>query len=167
MRFTTAAFTCTIVSSLVATLAAAQTPTSPETRAEMIRLIDALEKQPYAASAGDSASKVMSWLTEAPDVSVTMCTALLIDLDELEKDGGGTLATQILFAEARFILEEPAKAPDEHAVHLAGVEGVLRTYAAMKAAKPDLKVRPMEKLTRIQADKHLDAFVTDAMEKCH
>jgi len=50
---------------------------------------------------------------------------------------------------------------------VAGGEGLLRTYAAMKAAKPDLKIGPMEKLLKVQADKKIDAFVKDAMEKCH
>ena len=165
MRLTTS-LACLIVTTVLATVASAATPTSPETRAEMIRLIDALEKQPYDPGVRDSAGKVMTWLVEAPDVSVTICTALLIDLDQLEQDGGEILSMQLPFAEARYILENPSKAEDEHGVHVAGVEGVLRTYAAMKSAKPDLKVRPMEKLLTIQADKKLDSFVTEALEKC-
>jgi len=166
MRFTTS-LACGIVSGLVMTAASAQTPTSPETRAEMIRLIDSLEKKPFDPSASEWAGKAMTWLQDAPDVSVTLCSALYVDYDDLGKDGGEVLTTQLPLAEARFILENPAKADDEHAVHVAGVEGMLRTYAAMKAAKPDLKIRPMEKLVKVQADKKIDAFVKDALEKCH
>jgi len=165
MRLTTS-FACFMASTVLATFASAATPTSPETRAEMIRLIDALEKQPYDPAVRDTAGKVMTWLVEAPDVSVTVCTALLIDLDQLEQDGGEILSVQLPFAEARYILENPSKAEDEHGVHVAGVEGVLRTYVAMKSAQPDLKIRPMEKLVKIQSEKKLDAFVTSALEKC-
>jgi hypothetical protein len=166
MRLTTS-LACVIVSSLSTALASAATPTSPETKAEMIKLIDSLEKKPYDPDTRDTAGTVMTWLQDAPDVSVNLCLPLLGDLDELEKDGGDILSTQLPFAEARFILENPSRAEDAQAVHVAGVEGVLRTYAAMKAAKPDLRIRQMEKLVKMQADKKIDAFVKDAIKICH
>jgi len=166
MRLTTS-FACAIVSTLLATVALAATPTSPETKAEMIRLIDGLEKSPYDAAARDTRGAVMQWLIEAPDVSVTICTALLGDLDELDQDGGELFSSQLPFSEARFILENPSMAEDEQAVHVAGVEGMLRTYANMKAAKPEVRIRHLEKLVKLQAEKKLDGFVKDAIEKCH
>jgi hypothetical protein len=166
MRLTTP-LACVIVSGMLSALASAATPASPETRAEMISRIDALEKRPYDPAARDARGTVMTWLIDAPDVSVTICSALLGDLDELDKDGGELFATQLPFSEARFILENPSKADDELAVHVAGVEGMLRTYANMKASKPDLKIRHLEKLLKVQIEGKLDAFVKDAMEKCH
>lgn len=150
----------------VAPLAAAQKPTSAEKRTQMIQLIAALERNPYHKDAKAARRAVLEWLTEAPDVSVTICPALLVDMGKLKGDDGTILFGQLPFAEARFILEHPDQASDAHAVHQAGVEGVLRTYASMKAAKPKLELEPMEKLVRIQAEGKLAEFVTDAMTKC-
>ena len=148
--------------------AIAAAPTSPEQRAEMIRLINQIEATPYGADADDARRAVLEWLTEAPDVEVNVCGALLVDLAALEKEKDDPgLLLQLMFSEARFILENPAQAANAQAVHTAGVEGVLKFYAAMQAAKPGLKIAPIEKIARAKADGKLDEFVTRAVGKCN
>lgn len=142
-------------------------PTSPATRAEMIRLIDGLEKHPADPEAGATRGKVMAWLTDAPDVSVTVCGALLGGLDKYKEDEAGDLLMQLMFSEAKFILEHPEQSSDDHAVHLAGLEGVLRTYSAMQAGDPKLKIPPVDNLARLQAEKKLPDHVAKAMAKCN
>ena len=132
----------------------------------MIRLIDTLEKHPDDPNARDMRAAVLSWLTEAPDVAVTLCGEFL-DIKKFEPDGpGGDLVLQEAFAEAKFILENPDQAQDAHAVHLAGVEGALRTYAVMKAEDPKLLIPPMEKLVKLQAERKLPEHISKAMAKC-
>ena len=104
-----------------ASLAWAAEPTSSQTKAEMIRLIDTLEKQPNHPDGREMRGKVLTWLTEAPDVSVSLCGDYL-GIQDLDKDQGGALVLQQPFAEAKFILEHPDKANDEAAVHLAAAE---------------------------------------------
>lgn len=145
----------------------AQAPTTPEQKTRMIQLIDGLEKHPYADDAGSSRKEVMEWLTEAPDVSVTVCGALLGDLEKLDKEGGGELLLQLMFSEARFILENPQQSKDDKTVHVAGLEGVLRTYQQMKTEKTGLKIGSIESVARIQADGKLADFVKKAMDKCN
>lgn len=143
-------------------------PTSPAQRADMIRRIEALEARPFAADADPSRQVVMDWLTEAPDVTVTVCGALLVDIDKLSKDEDGSgLLMQLMLSEARFILEHPEQVADQKAVHAAGVEGVLRTYAAMKAEKGNLRIAPIEKLAQIRADGKLPEFVAKSMDQCN
>src|SRR5262245_23397540 len=90
--------------------ARAAAPTTPEQRAEMIGLVAKLESAPYAKDASDTRGKVMAWLIEAPDVSVTLCPALLIDPDALAGEDGEALASQLMFSEARFLLENTDQA---------------------------------------------------------
>ena len=142
-------------------------PTSPATRVEMIKLIDGLEKHPNDPDAGDARTKVMTWLTDAPDVTVNVCPQLLGGLEKFKEDEGGDMLMSLMFSEARFILEHPEQAGNDPAVHLAGIEGVLRTYAALKADDPKLKIAPMEALARIQAEQKLPELVAKAMEQCH
>ena len=145
-------------------LAAQQT--SPETRAEMIRLIDTLEKHPNDPNAREMRGKVLSWLADAPDVTVTMCDKFL-GIEKFNPDeAGGELVLQQPFAEAKFMLENPDKASDEMAVHLAGVEGALRTYAVMKAEDPKLVIPAMESLVKLQAQQKLPEYIAQAIEKC-
>jgi hypothetical protein len=148
--------------------AVAAEPTSPGQRAEMIHLINGLETRPYGPEADNSRKAVMEWLTDAPDVSVTICGALLGDIEKLEneKDDPGLLL-QLLFAEARFILEHPDQSKDEHAVHLAGVDGALVFYSAMKAERPAVRIDMIEKIVRVKSDGKLSDHVRKAMDKCN
>jgi len=141
-------------------------PTSPETRAEMIQLIDILEKHPNDPDARAARGKVMTWLTSAPDVTVKMCGDLLGDASKYTKDQSGDFLIQLAFSEAKFILENPASAKDDQAVHMAGVEGMLRTYASMKADNPKLKIVPLETLAQMQAEAKLPEHVAKAIKKC-
>ena len=148
--------------------ALAQEPTSAAKRAELIKTIDSLEARPYASDAEAARGDTMRWLIDAPDVSVTACSALLVNFDKLDDDSDGSaLAMQLMLSEARFILEHPDQAADDHAVHTAGVEGVLRTYAAMKSEKNGLKLAPIEQLAKIKADGKLPEFVTKTTDRCN
>jgi hypothetical protein len=141
-------------------------PTSAATRAEMIRLIDSLEAQPHQSGARDMRAAVLAWLTEAPDVSVSICSDYLALGDISPDKPAGELMLQQPFAEARFILENPDKAQDEKAVHIVGVEGALRAYAAMKAEDATLEIPAMEALVKLQAAGKLPEHVAKAMKKC-
>ena len=68
--------------------------------------------------------------------------------------------------EAKFILENPDKAKNAGAVHMAGTEGVIRTYTAMKADKPKLSIEPMEHLLQLQSQGKLPEHVTSAIASC-
>jgi hypothetical protein len=148
--------------------ALAQEPTSPDKKAEMIRLVDSLEAHPYGGNADSSRKVVMEWLTDAPDVTVTVCSALLGDVEKLEgeRDDPGLLL-QLMFAEARFILQHPEQAQDEKAVHTAGVKGALVFYDAMKKERPEVKIPTIEKIAKTNADGKLEGFIAAAMEKCN
>lgn len=151
----------------VATTSMAAEPTSPETRAEMIRLIDTLEKNPTAPNSKEMRDKVLTWLTEAPDVSVTMCGKFLGIENFSTGRPGGELIVQQPFAEAKFILEHPDQANDEVAVHVAGIEGALRTYAVMKANDPKFSIPSMEALVKVQAEQKLPDHVRKSLAKCN
>jgi hypothetical protein len=132
----------------------------------MIRLIGQLESDPYAKDGKDIRREVLVWLIDAPDVTVGICTNVLGDIKKLKGDDGATLTTQLAFSQAKYILEHPDKAADKHAVNIAGVEGVLRTYDAMKRAKPKVKFAPMEQLLQLQSNGGLDAFVDSGLAQC-
>jgi hypothetical protein len=140
--------------------------TSAETKARMIQLIDKLETDPFTKDGKDVRAEVLTWLAEAPDVSVTVCANVLGDIKKIKGDEGGILVVQLMFSEAKFILENPDKATNQLAINVAGVEGVLRTYTAMKSVKPKLAVREIDQLAQLQADEQLAAAVAARMAAC-
>jgi hypothetical protein len=140
--------------------------TSPETRARMIRLIGMLESDPFNPDAREQRRDVLLWLTEAPDVSVAICVNVLGDVKKLKGDEGSALIGQFAYAQARFILENPSKAGDKLAVNVAGVEGVLATYQAMRKSKPKLTFDHLEKLSVLRAEGTLQAFIEKALANC-
>jgi len=91
---------------------------------------------------------------------------VLGDFRKIKGDEGGTLVVQLMFSEAKFILEHPDKATDQHAINVAGVEGVLRTYGAMKAAKPKLAIPEFDRLVKLQESGQLVAAVDEGLAKC-
>ncbi len=141
-------------------------PTTTAKKAEMIGLIDTLEAQPHHAQARDMRAAVLQWLMEAPDVSVSVCGDYLALGDISPDKPGGELQLQQPFAEAKYILENPDKAQDEEAIHVAGIEGALRAYAAMKAEDPTLVIPAMESLAKLQAERKLPEHVAKAMKTC-
>ena len=157
-----------IAVAMLAGTAFAQVPTSPEKKAEVIRMVNALESRPYGDDADISRKAVMEWLTDAPDVTVNVCGALLGDPEKLEgeKDDPGLLL-QLMFSEARFILQHPELAQDEKAVHTAGVQGALAFYESMKKERPNVKIATLEKIAKANADGKLADYVKAAVAKCN
>jgi hypothetical protein len=151
---------------VVATVCAAAEPTSDKTRARMIQLIGKLEADPFAKDGEEIRSEVLTWLTEAPDVTVSVCRDVLGDITRFKDAEGGILALQLAFSEARFILEHPDKALDQHAIKVAGVEGVLRTYASMRVSKPKLAIRQIDEWSRLQTSGQLGPEVDKRLAAC-
>ena len=141
-------------------------PTSAETKARMIDLITTLETDPYNKDAKEYRHEVLVWLTNAPDVTVELCADLLGDVKKLTGDDGAMLVGQLAFSQAMYILEHPDKAKDRVGVSVAGIDGVLRTYVAMKQAKPALRFEPLEKLIQVEADEKLDEYTEKALKNC-
>ena len=145
---------------------AAEQKTSAATKARMIQLISVLESDPFLKDGTEVRDEIMSWLAEAPDVTVKVCPKVLGDIKKIKGDEGGMLVVQLMFSEAKFILEHPDKAMDQHAINVGGVEGVLRTYAAMKTAKPKLAIPEFERLIEVQAAGGLGDMVDQGLEEC-
>ena len=164
--FFKAALLTTLCAIATVCVAAAEV-TSAETKARMIQLINKLESDPFLKDGKKVRGEVLSWLTEAPDVTVTVCTDVLGDIDNIKGDEVGTLVVQLMFSEAKFILEHPDMAANQHAVNVAGVEGVLRTYASMQAVKPKLAIPEFDQLARMKASGQLGAEVKRRLAACN
>ncbi len=87
-------------------------------------------------------------------------------MKRIKGDYEAELVGQLAYSQAKFIIENPDKAQDDAAVYLAGVEGVLRTWQAIKAAKPKAKFKLMDELLEKQQAGTLAEYVKANMSGC-
>lgn len=141
-------------------------PSTPEQRKQAVEIATFLETNPFAKEAKDYRSALFVFLTDVPDISVKLCTDVFGESKRFKGDYEGELMMQLGFSQAKFIIENPEKAQDEAAVYLAGVEGVLRTWQAIKTAKPKAKFALMDELLEKQKAGTLAEHVRTGMQGC-
>lgn len=151
-----------------ATPAFAQTRehSSPEDRQRLVSIAQNLERAPLNPSLQGDRAWAMQWLIDAPDVTVNAC---LEPLGGVSKKGYAHFAeiiAQYTLAMAAFIIENPGKASDPDAQQLAGVEGALNVYRAMRTAQPNDTSPALEKLLAMQGRGELPDFVRKAYRHC-
>lgn len=141
-------------------------PSTAQERQLAVAMATSLETDPLGKKAKDYRRELLTWLIVVPDISVTLCSEMLGDSKKIKGDYTSELVGQMSFSQAKFIIEHPEQAKDDEQVYLAGVEGVLRTYTAIKAAKPKVKIEPLEELLAKQQAGQLAEHVKSAMSKC-
>jgi hypothetical protein len=141
-------------------------PSTPEERKRAVEMATFLEKNPLAKEAKAQRAALLVFLAEAPDITIKLCTNALGDPKRLKGDYEAELVGQLAFSQAKFVIENPDKAQDDAAVYLAGVEGALRTWQAIKATKPKAKFALMDELLQKQQAGTLAEYVRDGAKSC-
>jgi hypothetical protein len=139
---------------------------TPEERRRAVEMVTFLEKNPLLKEAKDYRAALLYFLAEVPDISVKLCSNVLGESKRIKGDYESELIGQLAFSQAKFIIENPDKAKDDSAVYLSGVEGVLRTWEAIKAKKPKAKFPLMEELLQKQQAGSLAEYVKTNMAGC-
>jgi hypothetical protein len=145
---------------------AQRAPSTPEERTRAVEMATFLETTPLAKEAKDYRAKLLFFLAEVPDITVKLCTNVLAESKRLKGDYDSELVGQLAYSQAKFVIEHPDKAQDDAAVYLAGVEGVLRTWQAIKTAKPKAKFPLMDDLLLKQQAGNLADYVNAGMSGC-
>lgn len=161
--------TLVFVSLCCATVTTAQNqrgPSTPEERKHAVEMATFLETNPLAKEAKDYRGALLSFLAAVPDINITLCTNVLGESKRLKGDYEAELVGQVVFSQAKFIIENPDKAQDSAAVNLAAVEGVLRTWQAIKTAKPKAKFPLMDELLQKQQAGTLADYVKEQIKGC-
>jgi hypothetical protein len=146
---------------------AQQRPSTPEQRKQTVEMVTFLETSPLAKEAKDYRMKLFAFLVADPDITVKLCTNVLGESKQLKGDYSADLVSfQLMFSQAKFLIENPDKAQDDAAVYLAAVEGVLRTWEAIKIAKPKAKFPRLDELIQKREAGTLAEHVKAAMTSC-
>ncbi|HEY5722521.1 MAG TPA: hypothetical protein VIT45_09385 [Allosphingosinicella sp.] len=148
---------------------AASAKTKHSAPADLRRFIEvtrSLEQAPLGESASENREWALAWLTEAPDVSVTLCTDALGGMDDGEYPHTAEIILQDSFAMGAFAIEHPDKANDPEAQQLAGVEGALNAYRSILRDRPEAKSAFLDKLLQTRAEGGLGDHVRQALVRC-
>jgi hypothetical protein len=141
-------------------------PSTPEERKRAVEMATFLETTPLAKEAKEYRAALLYFLAEVPDITVKLCTNVLGESKRLKGDYESELVAQLAYSQAKFVIENPDKAQEDAAVYLAGVEGTLRTWQAIKAAKPKAKHLLMDELLQKQQAGTLADYVKAGMSGC-
>jgi hypothetical protein len=150
----------------LAPASAADTRSSPEDRARFVSITRTLEEAPLNPSLKPDFEWALSWLTDAPDVSVSACLTTLGGLPQSNYPYAGEIVLQYIFSMGAFVIEHPEAANDANAQQLAGAEGALHTYGSILRDKPDAKSPDLEALREVRARGELPDYVREALISC-
>jgi len=154
----------------IACPAVAQSTRGPSTEAERARAlaaIDDLETNPLGANAKDERRWLTMWLIEVPDIHVSLCLGLLPDLPKGSKQDSDIVATQLMFSSASYAIKHLAEPSDPTDQYQAGVEGSLRAYEALIAARPKDRQTKLDDLVQRRAAGTLTEYVKGrAQQSC-
>lgn len=140
-------------------------PSTPEERDYVLELVEMLESRPEAEEAADARKWLVVWLSSVPDLTVHFCLDPLGSPEELA-GVPSDLQVQAAFSQAAYLIRHPevdAKSPD---VFVAGIEGVLRAYDALRSHGGVGRLAPLERLRKERAGGQLRQWVLPRLEKC-
>ena len=111
-------------------------PSTPDERARAVKIAEELQSDPLADHVEADRAWLMRFLIEIPDIGVNVCIGILGDLGAKETGYPTALLSTMLASEAALIIQHPNQAKDPQEVYLAGVDGALNAYVAIRKKDP-------------------------------
>ena len=124
----------------------AQASFAQEGKELVFKTKQALETAPAAKETEKMEKAALIWIIETDQVTVGMCTGVFVLFVDKKNKNSDDMTSAYMIGMAAFKLENPAKASDEMAAQLAGVELSLKVYEAYVKEKPKTKHDGIEAL---------------------
>jgi hypothetical protein len=139
---------------------------SPADRQRFVSVTRNLEQAPLKPGLKADREWALEWLTDAPDVAVSVCGNTLGGLLQSDYPYAAEIVFQDMFSMAVLVIEHPETANDPNAQQLAGVEGALNAYRSILRDKPQAKSPALENLLQTQSRGELPDFIRKALIRC-
>jgi hypothetical protein len=140
-------------------------PSTPEERQHALELVEMLETTPDAPEAKEARSWLVIWLSSVPDLTVHFCLDPLGSARDLEPVPDD-LKVQAAFSQAAYLIRHPQADPKSPEVFVAGVEGVLSAYQALRAHGGVPRLPAYEALAQEKAAGRLRQVVESRLAHC-
>ena len=141
-------------------------PSTPQERARAVQTAKSLQADPLAAETQEDREWLVRWLIEIPDISVKLCTTFLGDLGDSKSGYPGAIIATMLASEGAFVIEHPEKAKDTELIYLAGVDGALNGYQAIRKKDASYRVAHLDDLIQMRDQSKLTQYVHATAKKC-
>ena len=148
------------------TFAQTSAVSSPEDRRRFVTVVQNLEHAPLDPGLQSDRRWAIQWLTDAPDVSVTVCADPIGGVSEKGYVHNPEIVVQYMLGMAAFVIENPSKSNDPDALQLAGVESALNAYRSMRVAQPNDRSPKLDELLGMKSRGELPGFVRKAFLRC-
>lgn len=125
-----------------------------------------LEQHPFHEKAQPVSAILLKYISDTPDFTVSLCSEFIGDLLGSEETGNAELLAQYMFGMGAFCCEHPDMKDAEVEKQRAGVQSMMVAYGVMKKANPNIKIKFMEKLMKLNEKGKLEAFVEKQTKKC-
>jgi hypothetical protein len=135
-------------------------------RQRFVAVTRSLEQAPLKPALKADREWALAWLTDAPDVAVTICAEMLGTELEEHYSYGPEILVQDMFSMAALVIEHPEAANDPIAQQLAGMEGALNAYRSIVRDRPEARSPALENLLKSQARGELPGFIRKAWTRC-
>ena len=141
-------------------------PSTPEERARVVQIAKALQSDPLSPGGRKDREWLLKWLVEVPDISVTLCPALLGDLGDYKTGYPGAILATMLASQAAFVIDHPGKSKDPEAIYFAAVDGALRAYESVRRTDANFRRPQLDELLQMRDQGKLEEYVRNTAKKC-
>lgn len=132
----------------------------------VVRYTAALEARPLDADAAGMRDWLLQWLTETPDFEVVVCDILGPIPEDPALPHGRDLLLQQMFGNVAYQIAHPG-VKDASPSQMAGMESVLKAYAAILVEEPDARIAYFDDLLARRAQDSLsDHLAALIAERC-
>ncbi len=146
--------------------ATSQSAAQTSDRQRVVAIAEKLQAAPLDPALTDEREWAVAWLSEAPDITVNLCPAVLAGWDQNNYRYAGHLLFPYMLSMGAFAITHPEAAQDAQAQQLVGVEATLNAYRAVLTAHPEARSTGLEKLVAKKANGSLSTFVKKARARC-
>jgi hypothetical protein len=91
-------------------------PSTPQERTRAVEVAHRLQANPLAPEVRSEREWLLVWLSQVPDISVSLCPALYGDLGDSKGTNPSAIIATELASEAAFVIEHPDQAKDHAAI---------------------------------------------------
>lgn len=141
----------------------AQAPSTPEERARLVALAHKLESNPLDPNLRAEREWAIKWLSEVPDIHVSMCPTILGDYHKYKYFF--EITTQLMLAGAEFSIENPDQAKDQVGQYLASAQGALKAYGAILQQSPKAKSKALDEVVEQRNAGKLKELIQESASK--
>ena len=145
--------------------AATRGPSTQEERDKVVRLAATLEAQPWSEEAPANRQWILTFLSEAPDLTVKRCLSLFGGPAERAAIRPELLDQQ-LYSGAAYNFQHPDENPGSTGSFVAGLQGALNAYSAWRAHGGIDAVPLLDELVRLQKAGELERYVRERGRNC-